>query len=56
MTTNPLVKLNGRLVSVVDDNWRLETLPSEDVAVPMEELPDPDDDNGIQVVNSGLAY
>ena len=33
----------------MDDAWRKEKLPEEDIAVPLSELPDPESDNG----NSG---
>jgi hypothetical protein len=30
----------------VDDAWRKDKLPEEDIAVPLSELPDPESDNG----------
>ncbi|XP_047987011.1 anaphase-promoting complex subunit 13 isoform X1 [Leguminivora glycinivorella] len=36
---------NGRLLDMVDEEWRAERLPDEDIAVPAEELPDPEADN-----------
>ena len=41
--------LEGRLLDIVDDEWRKDKLPEEDIAVPLSELPDPESDNG----NSG---
>ncbi|KAK4323405.1 hypothetical protein Pmani_005899 [Petrolisthes manimaculis] len=38
------VQLDGRLLSLVDSAWRQDRLPSEDVAVPVLELPDPEPD------------
>lgn len=35
----------GRLVDIVDAEWRAEKLPHEDVLVPLEELPDPEADS-----------
>lgn len=39
----------GRLVSVVDAHWKLDVLPSEDILVPLDEMPDPDSDNGAPI-------
>ncbi|KOB67840.1 Uncharacterized protein OBRU01_19201, partial [Operophtera brumata] len=36
---------NGRLIDIVDDEWRAEQLPHEDILVPLEELPDPEADS-----------
>ncbi|KOB66719.1 Uncharacterized protein OBRU01_20858 [Operophtera brumata] len=36
---------NGRLIDFVDDEWRAEQLPHEDILVPLEELPDPEADS-----------
>ena len=30
----------------MDDTWRKDKLPEEDIAVPLSELPDPESDNG----------
>ena len=30
----------------MDDAWRKDKLPEEDIAVPLSELPDPESDNG----------
>ena len=38
--------LEGRLLDIVDDAWRKDKLPEEDIAVPLSELPDPESDNG----------
>lgn len=40
------VQIEGRHLDVVDDAWKKEKLPHEDVAVPLAELPDPEADNG----------
>lgn len=40
------VQADGRLLEIVDDEWRKEKLPEDDVAVPYCELPDPEADNG----------
>lgn len=40
------VTVDGRLLDIVDDAWRDEELPNEDIVVPLSELPDPDADNG----------
>ncbi|XP_039765032.1 rRNA-processing protein UTP23 homolog isoform X3 [Pararge aegeria] len=36
---------NGRLIDIVDEEWKAEKLPDEDIQVPLEELPDPEADN-----------
>lgn len=36
------------MLEIVDDAWRKEKLPEEDIAVPIAELPDPEADNGAQ--------
>lgn len=40
------VVIEGRLLDIVDDAWRDDTLPCEDISVPPGELPDPEADNG----------
>jgi len=40
------VAIEGRLLDIVDDAWREDKLPFDDITVPLEELPDPDADNG----------
>lgn len=40
------VQIDGRLMDIVDDEWRKDQLPEEDIAVPLSELPDPEADNG----------
>ena len=40
--------MDGRLLEIVEDAWKKEKLPEEDIAVPMAELPDPEADNGAQ--------
>ncbi|XP_054153604.1 anaphase-promoting complex subunit 13-like [Oppia nitens] len=39
---------DGRLLQLVDKQWRedMKQLPSEDIAVPVMQLPDPEPDNG----------
>merc|ERR1712038_1720517 len=41
-------QVDGRLLEIVDDTWKKEKLPEEDIAVPIAELPDPEADNGAQ--------
>ncbi|XP_045761597.1 rRNA-processing protein UTP23 homolog isoform X2 [Maniola jurtina] len=36
---------NGRLIDIVDEEWKAEKLPDEDIQVPLEELPDPEADS-----------
>lgn len=36
----------GRYLDIVDDAWREDKLPSDDIEVPPFELPDPEADNG----------
>ena len=36
----------GQLLDIVDDAWRENQLPSDDINVPSAELPDPEADNG----------
>jgi len=36
----------GRLMDIVDEKWREEKLPDDDIDVPLFELPDPEPDNG----------
>lgn len=40
------VSMDGFLVDLVDDSWRADTLPQDDIEVPTYELPDPEADNG----------
>lgn len=40
------VQINGYLVDLVDDAWRADKLPAEEVNVPWYELPDPESDTG----------
>lgn len=35
-----------RLQDLIDDTWRSETLPQEEIDFPFYELPDPEADNG----------
>lgn len=36
----------GRLMDLIDDKWREDLLPMEDIAVPQLELPELEQDNG----------
>ena len=36
----------GRLLDMIDDKWREDVLPMEDIAVPQMELPELEQDNG----------
>lgn len=38
--------LDDHLADIVDDEWRQDQLPHEQVYVPSEKLPDPEADNG----------
>jgi len=40
------VTIEGHLVDLVDDSWRADVLPQEEIEVPTHELPDPEADNG----------
>lgn len=40
------LQLEGRFLDIIDDAWRKDKLPEEDVSVPLTELPDPESDNG----------
>ncbi|KAK6168519.1 hypothetical protein SNE40_021032 [Patella caerulea] len=37
---------DGRLMDVIDEEWRKDTLPVEDILVPVMELPEAEPDNG----------
>lgn len=37
---------DGQLLEIVDDEWRQDQLPFEQIWVPTEKLPDPEADNG----------
>ncbi|GFU38240.1 hypothetical protein TNCV_2432591 [Trichonephila clavipes] len=39
------VARNGRLIDLVDIEWREDTLPNDSIPVPGADLPDPDPDN-----------
>ena len=32
-----------RLIDIVDNDWRNEKLPNEDIQLPLDKLPDPED-------------
>lgn len=36
----------GRMIDIVDSSWKSATLPNDHIRVPVDELPDPDSDNG----------
>lgn len=38
------VQLDGRLLELVDSGWRTDRLPSDEIIVPIQELPDPEPD------------
>lgn len=40
------VCVNGRLLDLIDDAWRKDKLPLDEITVPLSELPDPESDNG----------
>ncbi len=40
------VPRDGRLLDIIDQDWRNDRLPKEDVAVPQMELPELEPDNG----------
>ncbi|KAG7200885.1 hypothetical protein KM043_003248 [Ampulex compressa] len=37
---------DGRLLDLIDEAWRKERLPIDEISVPLAELPDPESDNG----------
>lgn len=39
-------RLNGRLVDVIDDDWINDEIQLEDIYVPLEELPDQEQESG----------
>ncbi|CAM1307676.1 Uncharacterised protein g4663 [Pycnogonum litorale] len=40
------VMRDGRLMDIADKKWREDKIPDEDIAIPVQELPDPEPDNG----------
>ena len=40
------VRRDGRILDLIDDAWWEDKLPCEDDAVPLNELPEPEQDNG----------
>ncbi|CAK8677744.1 anaphase-promoting complex subunit 13-like [Clavelina lepadiformis] len=40
------VKIDGSLIDIIDEEWATDKLPLEDVEVPLDELPEPEQDNG----------
>lgn len=40
------VQIQGYLIDLVDDDWRADKLPKDDINVPLHELPDPEADTG----------
>ncbi|KAJ8911865.1 hypothetical protein NQ315_012531 [Exocentrus adspersus] len=40
------VMIDGFFVDLIDDTWRSDTLPEDDIAVPIWELSDPEADSG----------
>lgn len=39
------VTIDGYLVELIDDDWKLDELPLDDIQVPIHELPDIEADN-----------
>lgn len=37
---------DGRLMEIIDEKWREDELPMEEIAVPQMELPEQEQDNG----------
>ncbi|KAK3098600.1 hypothetical protein FSP39_021112 [Pinctada imbricata] len=37
---------DGKLMEIIDEEWRKDKLPMEDIQVPEMELPEPEPDNG----------
>uniref|UniRef100_A0A8C5JPE7 Anaphase-promoting complex subunit 13 n=1 Tax=Junco hyemalis TaxID=40217 RepID=A0A8C5JPE7_JUNHY len=46
VTMDSEVQRDGRILDLIDDAWREDKLPYEDVAIPLNELPEPEQDNG----------
>lgn len=40
------VQIEGHFIDLVDDAWRADKLPEDDISVPLHELPDPEADTG----------
>ncbi|ESO89407.1 hypothetical protein LOTGIDRAFT_218795 [Lottia gigantea] len=40
------VKRDGRLMDAIDDEWRRDKLPVQDIMVPVMQLPETEPDNG----------
>ncbi|XP_056395834.1 anaphase-promoting complex subunit 13 [Hyla sarda] len=40
------IQRDGRILDLVDDAWKEDKLPYEDVTIPLNELPEPEQDNG----------
>uniref|UniRef100_A0A0B6ZRQ4 Anaphase-promoting complex subunit 13 n=1 Tax=Arion vulgaris TaxID=1028688 RepID=A0A0B6ZRQ4_9EUPU len=38
---------DGRLMDMIDEKWRSDQLPKEDIEVPITACPEPDQDNGL---------
>lgn len=43
------VQREGRLLDIVDDEWRKDKLPNDDIEVPIEDVPDLDSGNDEKV-------
>ncbi|CAN0508847.1 unnamed protein product [Rangifer tarandus platyrhynchus] len=43
---NSEVQRIGRILDLTDDAWREDKLPHEDVAIPLNEFPEPERDKG----------
>lgn len=40
------VTIEGYLVDLIDEDWKSDKLPNDDIEVPVHELPDPEADSG----------
>jgi len=40
------VHIDGQLIDIIDEEWVTDELPLEDIQVPLEELPDLEQENG----------
>lgn len=40
---------DGRLIDLVDNDWRNDKLPDEDIQLPVDKLPDPENDTENQI-------
>ncbi|KAK6467979.1 anaphase-promoting complex subunit 13-like [Huso huso] len=40
------VQRDGRILDLIDDAWKEDRLPYEEVTIPLNELPEPEQDSG----------